>query len=350
MAGTEGQFDLKREFAPGTLLRGAVDMIDRQGTGALVLIGTGPRVEALSNGGFFLDNTGLTSQRLAELAKMDGGIVIDAAAGKILRANVHFMPDATIATDETGTRFRTAEQLALQTACPVLSVSEEGRSLAVVYSASGRYVLRPPAELLAEANQMLASTSRIRGRLEEARDRLTQIEVDDLVTVNDVALVMQRAALVHRFSGEVDDLVVELGGEAALISLQAADLTDGIDDLAALVYADYAKRRGASPTRMFARLDELATADLHDVDVVADALKLGELESPARPRGIRALAGVPRLPENVKDALIRHFRDFQRLLNASVDDLDDVGGVGTARARQLRTYFDRLQRSGSIVA
>ena len=349
MAGTNGTPDLRRRFAPGTVLRDAVDMIDRQGTGALVLIGTGPKAESLSNGGFSLENAGLTAQRLAELAKMDGGIIIDDNATSIVRANVHFMPDASIATDETGTRFRTAEQLAFDTGFPVLSISEEGRSLAVVYSPSGRYVLRPPAELLAEANQMLASTSRIRGRLDEAKDRLTRLEVDDLVTVRDVASVMQRAALVHRFSGEVSDLVIELGGEAELISLQAADLTDGVDDLAVLVYADYSARRGASSKKMFERLDALATVDIHDAGRVADALRLDELETPVRPRGYRALAGVPRLPESVKDALVGHFHNFGRLLQASVSELDEVGGVGTARARQLRTYFDRLQEVGSIV-
>jgi len=341
--------ELRRSFAPGTILRDAVDMIDRQGTGALVLLGTGPRVDEVCNGGFHLRGATLTAQRVAELAKMDGGMVVDRDAGLILRANVHFMPDATIATNETGTRFRTAEQLALATECPVLSVSEEGRSLAVVYSTGGPYVLRPPSELLAEANQMLASTSRIRVRLEEARDRLTRLEVDDLVTVHDVVRVLQRAVLVHRFSSEVEDLLVELGGEAHLIELQIADLLDGVDDLTRLVYADYVRRRGASTKTMFARLDSLDTSELVDGTRIAEVLRFDDLEAPARPRGVRTLAAVPRLPEAVKDALMNHFRDFSQLIHASVDELDEVEGVGTARAQQLRTYFDRLYQSGSIV-
>jgi diadenylate cyclase len=280
---------------------------------------------------------------------MDGGIVVDPTAGLILRANVHFMPDSGIATNETGTRFRTAEQLARTTGCPVLSVSEEGRSLAVVYTTSGSYILRDPAELLAEANQMLASTSRIRGRLEEAKDRLTRLEVDDLVTVHDVVLVLQRAVLVHRFSDEVEDLLIELGGEAHLIELQIADLLGGVDDLTRLVYADYARRRGASSKTMSTRLESLATPDLADADRIVEALKFDELETPVRPRGIRTLAGVPRLPETVKEALIDHFRDYQQLIHATVVELDDVEGVGTARAKQLRTYLDRLYQSGSIV-
>lgn len=331
-------------------MRNAVDMIDQQGTGALILIGAGPRVDALCSGGFFLDHAPLTAQRLAELAKMDGGIVVDDDAGLIVRANVHFIPDPTIATEETGTRFRTAEQLALQTGCPVLSVSEEGRSFAVVYSPAGRYVLRPPAELLAEANQILASTSRIRSRLDEARDRLTRLEVDDLVTVHDVVSLLQRSALVRRLATELDDLVIELGGQSELISLQIADLLDGVNQLAALVYSDYAKRRRASPKTMFDRLDALSTAELHDLGMVSEVLGFGDLDATMQPRGIRALAGAPRLPDSVKDKLVSHFRDFQRLLHASVDDLDQVEGVGTARAQQLRMYLDRLVQDGSIVS
>ena len=331
-------------------MRDAVDMIDQQGTGALILFGTGPKVDAVCSGGFFLDDAPLSAQRLAELAKMDGGIVVDDDAGLVARCNVHFTPDPNIATEETGTRFRTAEQLALQTGFPVLSVSEEGSSLAVVYSPSGRYVLRPPAELLAEANQVLASTSRIRSRLEEASDRLTHLEVDDLVTVHDVVSLLQRAALVRRLARQLDELVVELGGESELITLQVADLLDGVNHLAELVYADYAPRRRASVRKMFEHLDGLATADLHDLSDIATVLGFDDLDAAVRPRGVRALAGVPRLPENVKDALITRYRDLQRLLHASVDELDDVEGVGTARAQQLRTYLDRLMQEGSIVS
>ena len=115
--------DILRSFAPGTGLRAAVDLILRQGTGALVLIGSGPEVDAVCSGGFALSDATFTAQRLAELAKMDGGIVVSPDAAQIVRANVHFNPDASILTSETGTRFRTAERLARQTACPVLSVS-----------------------------------------------------------------------------------------------------------------------------------------------------------------------------------------------------------------------------------
>lgn len=340
--------EILRRFAPGTPVRDAVDLILRQGTGALMLFGSPAQVEGVCSGGFMLRDTPFTAQRIAELAKMDGGIVVNTEASRIDRANVHFVPDSSIATSETGTRFRTAERLARQTHCPVLSISEEGRSTAIVFYNSDRYELRRPTELHAQANQTLNSIERLRRRLQEAEDRLTRLEVDDVVTVRDVAMLLQRATLVVRLFSEVERTVVELGGEAHLISIQATDLMEGVDELAQLVYEDYVRRRRRSRITVFDRLKDIDTDQLYESGPVAAALNFDGLDDAVRPRGLRALNGVPRLPEPVKEALIGHFRDFQKLLYASVDELDLVEGVGTARAQQLRNYLDRLRQTGAI--
>ena len=340
--------DILRRFAPGTPLRDAIDLILRQGTGALMLFGSPAQVDPVCSGGFHLKETPFTAQRVAELAKMDGGIVVGEDLTRIDRANVHFVPDSSITTQETGTRFRTAERLALQTGCPVLSISEEGRSAAIVFNNSDRYELRSTTDLYAQANQTLNSIERLRRRLQEAEDRLTRLEVDDVVTVRDVTMLIQRAALVKRLSAQVERVVVELGGEAQLISIQATDLLDGVDEIAQLVYDDYVRRRRRTRITVFERLGEVATDELYEPRSVTAALRFDGLDDAVRPRGIRALAGVPRLPESVKEALVGHFRDFQKLLAASVDELDLVEGVGTTRAQLLRNYLDRLAQVGTI--
>jgi diadenylate cyclase len=337
-----------RRFAPGTELRDAVELILRQGTGALILFGTGSAIDEVCSGGFFLQDVAFSAQRAAELAKMDGGIVVDETASAITRANVHFIPDPTLATRETGTRFRTAERLAAQTNAPVLAVSEEGTSLATVFLAGNRHDLRRPTDLQAEANQMLNSLERLRRRLEDAEDHLTRNEVDDVVIVRDVVLLLQRAALIRRLDERVERTVVELGGEGQLIAIQAADLIDGVSELATLVYADYSKRRGRSTRLVLDRLGDFVTEDLYDMAAVVDALGMDPLDTSVRPRGWRALSRVPRLPESVKESLIAHFRGYQKLLHAEVSELDKVEGVGQARARQLRSYLDRLLEVGSI--
>jgi diadenylate cyclase len=342
------ELEILRRFAPGKPIREAVELIIRQGSGAIVVIGSGPKVDHVCSGGFLLDGARFTAQRLAELAKMDGGIVIDDEAELILRANVHFLPNPSIATAETGTRHRTAERMALETGRPVLSISDD-RSMATVYTDRGRYELQSPTALLAEANQILNSLERLRRRLDAAERRMTRLEVDDVVVVRDVVLLLQRSELVRRLGAELERLAVKLGGEAKLIRLQAADLLEGVDQLAELVYADYAKRRPRRSDSILGRLDGLSSEALYDAATVSGGLGFDALDSAVRPRGIRALARVPRLPEAIRSELVKRFRDFRALLAAPPSDFESVGGIGRARAEQLRSYFDRLLEMGTAL-
>ena len=348
MTSAAGSLETLRRFAPGTPLRDAVDLILRQGTGALIVIGSGPAIDQVSSGGFNLENTEFTAQRMAELAKMDGGIVVDGDAGLIMRANVHFIPDPSIDTDETGTRFRTAERLALQTGSPVLAVSEEGRSVAIVYVKTDRHELRSTTILLAQANQALNSLERLRRRMDHAAVRLSRLEVDDLVTVRDVVQLLQRAALIQRLGADVERLAVELGGEAQLIRLQATDLIEGVAQVAELVYADYSKRRPRKSSSVFTRLQAVATDDLYTASAVAAAVGLSSLDDTVRPRGLRLLDQVPRLPEAVTEALVSHFGEFQKLLRAETSELDEVEGVGRLRSRWLSDFLRRQAESRSV--
>ena len=134
-------------IAPGTALRNAVERIVQQGNGALVVIGSGPEVESVAAGGFMLRDTGFTPARLAELAKMDGAIILDDDGRRILRANAHLLPDPAISTDETGARFRTAERMARMTDRPVLAISEE-RGQGILFYGDRKQRLRSLSELL----------------------------------------------------------------------------------------------------------------------------------------------------------------------------------------------------------
>ncbi len=331
---------IERLVAPGTRLREAVDLVLQQDSGALVVLGDRDEVNGICSGGFDLDGAVFTPQRLAELAKMDGAIVLDSDARYILKSNVHLIPDPSIATDETGTRHRTAERVARQTGLPVVSVSE-GRGKATVFYGEGKYELQTPTSLLAHANQSIQSLERFRRRFDDAEEQLTRAEVDDVATVRDVVLPLQRAALVVRLGADLERVAVELGREGDLIRLQLADLTEGIEAAADLIYNDYARKRSRRGNQLD-RLDTVATDGLYDISKVGAALGLGSLDSHARPQGYRILNRVPRLPDSVKDALVDHFGGFQKLIHATVSELDQVEGVGSTRAHHLRHYFDQL--------
>ncbi len=339
--------DILRRFAPGTGLRDAAEIIIRQGTGGLVLVGSGSVVDAVSSGGFVLDAP-FTAQRVAELSKMDGGIVVDDVADTITRANVHFIPDPSIDTDETGTRFRTADRLAVQTGLPVLAVSEEGRSIAVVFSPHGRFELQDPTALFAQANQHLQALERLRRQLDDSVMRLTRDELGDATMLRDAVAVIQRAAIVLRINAQLETVAVELGEEAPLIRIQASDLVRDVAELAELVNFDYQPRRPRKGSSVFKKLDELPDEDLYNLAKVGAALGLVPLDKPVRSRGARLLAGIPRLPSSVRDALIRKFGDLRRLRQATIEELSQVEGVGRSRARQIRTYLDLLAEAGAV--
>ena len=179
-------------LAPGTELRNGLERILRGRTGALIVLGHDRMIESLCSGGFNLD-VPFTATGLRELAKMDGAIILDSAASHIVRAGVQLVPDSSIPTEETGTRHRTADRMAKQTGVPVISVSASMHIIAL-YLNDHRYVLEEPAAVLGRANQALQTLARYRTRLDEVTDALSALEIEDLVTVRDIASKWWRAS------------------------------------------------------------------------------------------------------------------------------------------------------------
>ena len=202
-------------IAPGTPLRDGLERVIRGRTGGLLVLGSDKVVDSISTGGFFLDIP-YTPTGLRELAKMDGAIILDRDATRILHAAVHLMPDPSIFTEETGTRHRTADRVARQTGFPVISVSQSMQIIAV-YIGETRYVLEDSGQILSRANQALATLERYRLRLDEVSSTLSALEIEDLVTVRDVAVVAQRLEMVTRIAREIEDYVLELGSDGRLL-------------------------------------------------------------------------------------------------------------------------------------
>jgi diadenylate cyclase len=338
--------------APGTQLRDGLERILRGRTGGLFVLGYNKEVEALCSGGFALDIE-FSATRLRELAKMDGAIILGAGAETIHRAAVHLMPDPTINSDETGTRHRTAERVAKQTGFTVISVSQSMNIIAL-YIAGRRYVLEDSSAILSRANQALATLERYALRLDEVSSTLSDLEIEDLVSVRDVAVVAQRLEMVRRIAREIDGYVVELGSDGRLLSLQLVELIGGVDTDRELIVRDYLPtgRRARTAEKALSDLDALSDVELLDLTLVAKALghpgSSDDLDVTISPRGYRLLARVPRLPNPIVDRLIDHFGGLQRLLAANIEDLQTVEGVGEARARTIREGLSRLSEASIL--
>jgi diadenylate cyclase len=336
--------------APGQPLRDGVDRILQANMGALIVVGDGPDVLEICSGGFLMDAE-FTPQRLSELAKMDGAIILAPDATRIARANVHLVPNPNVPTSETGTRHRTAERVARSIDVPVISVSEE-LSLIAVYRSDRKHVLEPIPRLLARANQGLQTLERYKARLDAVSGSLSALEVEDLVTVRDVVTVLQRAEMVRRIAEEIDGYIVELGVDGRLVLLQLEELMGGVDDDRRFVIKDYFRDQARYLDKAMETLSDFSTEDLLDLKNVANVLHLppeaGELDASVQPRGYRLLSKIPRLPDVVVDRIVQRFSNLQKILRATTDDLDDVEGVGSSRARAIKDGLARLAETSIL--
>jgi diadenylate cyclase len=337
--------------APGRPLREGLDRILQANMGALIVVGDGPEVLAICSGGFLLDAE-FTPQRLSELAKMDGAIILASDASRIARANVHLVPNPHVPTSETGTRHRTAERVARSIPVPVISVSED-MSMIAVYVGDLKHPLEPIQRLLNRANQALQTLERYKNRLDTVSGSLSALEVEDLVTVRDVATVLQRAEMVRRIAEEIEGYIVELGTDGRLVLLQLEELMGGVEDDRRLVIKDYSQADDTwQLSNAMSALADLSTEDLLDLKSVMSVLHLpaevGELDMSLQPRGYRLLSKIPRLPDAVIERIVQRFGNLQKIMRATIDDLDDVEGVGEARARAIKEGLSRLAESSIL--
>ena len=306
---------------------------------------------AICSGGFLLDAE-FSPQRLSELAKMDGAIILAADASRIARANVHLVPNPNVPTSETGTRHRTAERVARSIHVPVISVSED-MSVIAVYHGTIKHPLELTTRLLNRANQALQTLERYKNRLDAVSGSLSALEVEDLVTVRDVVTVLQRTEMVRRIAEEIHGYILELGTDGRLIRLQLEELLGGVEDDRRLVIKDYFHAdQGWHLSDAMEGLADLTTEDMLDLKSVTAVLHLSgdeaELDAGLQPRGYRLLHKIPRLPEAIVERIVERFGTLPKILRATVDDLDEVEGVGESRARAIQEGLSRLAESSVL--
>ncbi|MHB8682261.1 MAG: DNA integrity scanning diadenylate cyclase DisA [Acidimicrobiales bacterium] len=335
--------------APGQPLREGLERVLLASRGALIVIGDDASVLSICTGGFLIDAE-YSPQRLTEVAKMDGAIIVSADATRIARANVHLMPNPTVPTSETGTRHRTAERVARSIDVPVISVSAAMRVI-TVYRHQERHVLQTAGRLHDTVSQALQTLQRFRQRFDLAVTALSALEVEDTVTLRDVAAVLAPAEILVRVAGELEPLFIELGAEGTLLELQRNELLDGVDPIRRHVARDYLHAEGGEAThsaedKVVAALGRLSTDELLDVRRVGTALGLApghaEVDASLEPRGYRLLSRLPRFPDVLVDRIVGHFAGLQKIMRASVGDLEEVDGVGDARARSVKDGLARL--------
>ncbi len=343
--------DTLRLVSPGTSLREGMDSILSGHTGALIVVGDGPEVRALLDGGFRVDAP-FTPAALYELSKMDGGIILTEDASRILHANVQLNPDPAMPSHETGIRHRTAERVARQTNRLVVAVSSR-RNVITVYRGDLKYILRDISFILDKANEAVEVLERYRASLYSSLGSLTALEFEDLVTVHDFSAVLQKSELVLNVAEEIEKYAAELGSEGRLISIQMSEVVPEVEKNALLIIRDYWNGpKECSPEDVQERLRDWSADGLLELPDIASLLgyRGGEaaLGLPVSPRGYRVLHEVPHLPASVPERVVARFGNLQRVLGATLAELDAVEGIGEARARAVKENLRRAKEQALL--
>ncbi len=299
--------------SPGTILRTALDDILKAEMGAIIVVDS-PEIKKISDGGFRV-NSKLTSQRIVELAKMDGAIILSQDISKILYANVLLIPDISIPTKETGARHKAAERTAKQAETLVMAISEKKKKISLYYK-NLRYILKNPEELLSRATQTLQILEKQREIFDDLLSNLNVLEISGLVVASDVCSVLQRAEIILRTAKTIERYLIELGTEGIIIRMRLRELLKNIGKEKELILKDYNAR---------ATLDEFNFDDLLDIENIAQILFSSSIEDKRYAKGYRILNKTS-LDEDVIKKLISNFGNLDSILSADSNKLKEILG------------------------
>jgi diadenylate cyclase len=331
--------------APGTPLREGIDNVLRAKTGGLIVVGHNDKIKEIVDGGFSI-NCKYSPASLYELAKMDGAIILNEDAAKILYANTQLIPDTVIPSTETGIRHRTAERVARQTGNLVISISQR-RNVITLYQGMIRYSLKEIGVILTKANQAIQTLEKYKVVFDQSVTNLGALEFEELVTFQEVTQVIHRIEMVLRIKNEIIKYVNELGVEGRLIRIQMEELVSNIEEEALLLIKDYMKDSESDPYAILRQLNKLSSEELFDESVIMKLLGFSAgmniQDETIHPRGYRILAKIPRLPAVIIENLTDAFENLPQILRASIDELDEVEGIGEIRARKVKEGLKRIQ-------
>ena len=340
--------EILKMIAPGTPIRDGLENILRAKTGALLLITDDSDViKQVVDGGFSI-NEEYTSSRLYELAKMDGAIVLSGDLKRILFANAQLIPSREIETRETGTRHRTAERTAKQTGELVISISQR-RNIITVFKGNNRYILEDTDVVLNKANQGVQTLERYKKVFDNKLNTLNEYEFNDIVTLENVVIAIQRAEMVMRIAEEIQGQIYELGSDGRLVKMQLEEMIAGIEKEELLIVKDYLvpTKKKRTPETVLDEISELQYEDLTKESNIAKLLGFENFDNydevAVYTRGYRILNKIPRMPSNIVENLISSFKSFQHILAADIESLDEVDGIGEVRARTIKQSLKRMQ-------
>lgn len=310
-------FDVLKMVAPGTSIRAALDDLLNAGMGALIVFDNG-NIHGMFERGFKIYSK-FSPQKLVELAKMDGAIILSRDAKKIFHANSLLTPHAGISTKETGTRHKAAERTSKQSGAVVVAISERKKKITLYYG-DKRHELRKSSEVLRRASENMQILEKQRESLDETLLDLNVLELQRVVTINDVSRVIQGFEILKRITDVIKKYLIELGKEGIVVSSRLKSLTRGLEKEEDLVLRDYF---GLDISEVRKILEEFSLDDLLETYNISDALFEEVHDKKISPRGLRILRKT-NIPERYVDSLVSQFKRLDKVLGASYEELMNI--------------------------
>lgn len=323
--------------SPGTILRTAIDDISKAGMGGLIVLDAG-EIKNITEGGFRV-NTRLTAQRIVELSKMDGAIIISSDLSKILQANVLLFPDVNIPTNETGTRHKAAERTAKQAGTLTIAISERKKTI-TLYHRNLKYMLKNPEELLSRATETLQILEKQREILNELISNLNVLEISGLVVLSDVCSVLQRIEIMMRTARTIERYLVELGKEGIIIRMRLRELLKNVDKDRNLIIKDYGAKKNT--------IDEFSFDDLLDTENIAQLLFSKSGEDKVYSKGYRIL-NKTNLDKKQIEKIISRFGNLSNVLEAEDKVLRKIlGGQVEGFKKEISSLKEQIVMAKNI--
>ncbi len=229
-------FGILRMVAPGTNFRASLDGALKTGKGALIILENEETLPLLDGG--FRINTKFTPQKLIELTKMDGAIILSKDLKRINYANVLLTPSSKIPTHETGTRHKAAERTARQTGTLAVAISERRNEITLYYK-NIRYPIVSAEELLRKANENIQLVEKQRELFDKQIAKLDSYELKGSFNLRQAINVVQKGRIISKITEDLSKSLIELGREGTLLKMRLKEITTGVEKETDLVIKDY---------------------------------------------------------------------------------------------------------------
>jgi len=262
--------EVLKNISPGTTLRTGIEGVLKAKTGGLIVV-ENEFVDALLEGGFKV-NCRFTPQRLIELSKMDGAIVISSDLKKIVVANTLLAPNNSIPSEETGTRHKAAERSAKQAGTAVIAISQRRDEITLFYK-NKKYVIQSTNEVVRRTTEVLQILEKHKEIFERMEDALNKEEIKKRVGLSKPVLVIQRGRIILKISEKLKRYLIELGIEGAIIKTRAKELLYGVDKEVDNVISDYS-RFGVKKTKRL--LESLSYDELLEQENIKQCLGISD--------------------------------------------------------------------------